>query len=144
MDSKGKLQCQTLMETQDPSKYVLMEDLSCIDPKVDAEKKSTGFMNPIFFQTIFSHGTSTQSSIKDGKLGMPEQRAKVVLAKSVTAVVIVIVIAIFLLPIIIYYTLSSDPLQESNSVLMGDVNISMVNYYVLTTMQPYCTYFIVV
>ena len=132
MDSKSKLQYQTLMATQDPSKYVLMEDLRCIDPKVDAEEKSTSFMNPTFFQTIFSHGTSTQSSIKDGKIGMPERRTKVALAKSVTAVVIMIVIAIFLVPIIIYYTLKSDsPLPESNSVL-GDVNISMVSYCVLT------------
>ena len=125
MDSKTELQCQTLMEIQDPSKYALMEDLTCIDPKVNAEEKSTAFMNP---QSIFSNGTSTQSNIKDGYLGMPKRKTKVVLAKPVTAVVIVIVIAIFLVPIIIYYTLKCDPLPESNSVLKGDVNISMVNY----------------
>ena len=126
MDSKSKLQYQTLMATQDPSKHVLMEDLRL---KVNAEEKSTGLMNPTFFQTILSHGTSTQSSIKDGKIGMPERRTKLALVKSVTAVVIMIVIAIFLVPIIIYYTLKSDPLPESNSVL-GDVNISMVSYCV--------------
>ena len=126
MDSKSEPHYQMPMEIQDPSKYVLMEDVTCIDPKVNAEEKSTGFMNS---QSMFSNGTSTQSSIKDRYLGMPKRRTKVALAKSATAVVIVIVIAIFLVPIIIYYTLKSDPMPESNSVLKGDVNISMVNYY---------------
>ena len=131
MDSKSELQNQTLMEIQDPSKYVLMEDLTCIDPKANTEEKSTGFMNPTFFQSIFSNGTSTQSSIKDGYLGIPKRITNVPLAKSVTALVIVIVITIFMVPIIIYYTLKSDPLPESNSVLKGDVNISMLrNHYV--------------
>ena len=128
MDSKSELQNQTFMEKQDPSKDVLMEDLKCIDSKVNSEEKSTDFKNPTVFQSTFSRGTFANSTIKDGKLGTSERETNVVLARSVTAVVIVIVIAIFLVPIIIYYEFKSGPLPELKSEL-GDVdaNISMVS-----------------
>ena len=127
MDSNNGLHDQTLLDKQDPSKDVLMEDLKCIDQKVNSEGKGTDFMNQTFFQSsTYSRGTFTRSTIKDGKLGMPERQTNIALARSVTAVVIMIVIAIFSVPIIIYYTFKSDKLPDSNSVL-GDVNISMVN-----------------
>ena len=128
MDFKSELHDQTFTEKQDPSKDVVMEDLKCIDPKVNSEEKSTEFKNPSFFQSTFSRGTFAHSTIKDGRLGMPERETNVVLARSVIAVIIAIVIAAFLVPIIIYYVFKSDPLPELNSVL-GDVdaNISMVS-----------------
>ena len=129
MDSKGELHDQIFMEKQDPSKDVLMEDLRCTDSKVNSEEESTDFMNLNFFENTFSHGTFTQSSLKDGDLGISKQERNVPLVKSVTAVVIVIVIAILLVPIIIYYVFKSDPVLEWNSTL-GDVNISIVNYCV--------------
>ena len=128
MDSKGELYDQISMKKQDPSKDVLMEDLRCIDSKVNSEEKSD-FMNPNFFQNTFSRGTFTRSSIKDGDLGISKQKRNVPLVKLVTAVVTVIIIAIFLVPIIIYYVFKSDPILEWNSTL-GDMNISMVNYCV--------------
>ena len=133
MDSKSELLDQTFMEKQDPSKDVLMKDFRCIDSKVNSEETSTDLMNPTLCQSMFSRRNSTQLTIKDGNLGIPEQRSKITLAKSVTAVVIMIVITIFLVPIVIYHTLKSDPLPESNSVLIGDVNVSMVNYCVLVS-----------
>ena len=128
MDFKSELHDQTFTEKQDPSKDVVMEDLKCIDPKVNSEEKSTEFKNPSFFQSTFSRGTFAHSTIKNGRLGMPERETNVVLARSVIAVIIAIVIAAFLVPIIIYYVFKSDPLPELNSVL-GDVdaNISMVS-----------------
>ena len=57
MDSKGELHDQIFTEKQDPSKDVLMEDLRCIDSKINSEEKSTDFMNPNFFESTFSHGT---------------------------------------------------------------------------------------
>ena len=132
MNSKAELHDHTFMEKQDPSKDVLMEDLRCIDSKVNSEEKSD-FMNPSFFQSTFSCGTFTKSSVKGGDLGISKQETNAPLAKLVTAVVIAIVIAIFLVPIIIYYVFKSDPiLPELNSTL-GDVNISMVNYCALYT-----------
>ena len=133
MDSKSELLDQTFMEKQDPSKDVLMKDFRCIDFKVNSEETSTDLMSPTLCQSMFSHRNSTQLTIKDGKLGMPERRTNGALAKSVTAVVIMIVITIFLVPIIIYHTMKSDPLPESNSILIGDVNVSMVNYCVLVS-----------
>ena len=130
MDTKNGVHDQMLTEKQDPSKDVLMEDLRCTDPKVNSEEKSTDLMNPTFLlnkSNTYSRGTFTRSTLKDGKLGMSERQTNVVVARSVTAVVIVIVIAIFLVPIIIYYTFKSDPLPSSNSVL-GDVDVSMVNF----------------
>ena len=131
MNSKGELHDQTFTEKQDPSKDVLMEDLKCIDPKVNSEEKSTDLMNPTVFQSTFSRGTFAQSTIKDGTLGLgmlAERQTNVKLARLVTAIVIVTVIAIFLVPIIIYYVFKSPPLPELNSVL-GDINvdISMVS-----------------
>ena len=115
MDLKGELHDQKFMEKQIPSKDVLMEDLRCIDPKVNSEEKSTDFKNPSFFHSTFSRGTFAHLTIKDGKL-------------AVIPIITVIVIAIFLVPVIIYYVFKSDPLPELNSVLgVVDVNISMVS-----------------
>ena len=137
MNSKAELHDHTFMEKQDPSKDVLMEDMRCIDSKVNSEEKSN-FMNPSFFQSTFSRGTFTKSTIKGGDLGISKQETNVPLAKLVTAVVIAIVIAIFLVPIIIYHVFKSDPiLPELNSTL-GDVNISMVNYCALYIIANYC------
>ena len=136
MDTKNGVHDQMFTEKQDPSKDILMEDLKCTDPKVNSEENSTDLINPTFLQsntyshgtfTRYSHGTFARSTIKDGKLGMSERQTNVILARSVTAVVILIVIATFLVPIIIYYTLRSDRLSDPNSVL-GDVNASMVNF----------------
>ena len=128
MDSNNGLHDQTFMDKRDPSKDVLMEDFKCTDQKANSEGKGTDFMNQTFCQSsTYSRGTFTRSTIKDGKLGMSERETNVVVARSVTAIVIMIVIGIFSVPIIIYYVFKSDKLPSSNSVL-GDVNnISMVN-----------------
>ena len=141
MNSKAELHDHTFMEKQDPSKDVLMEDLRCIDSKVNSEEKSD-FMNPSFFQSTFSRGTFTKSAIKGGDLGISKQETNVPLAKLVTAVVIAIVIAIFLVPIIIYYAFKSDPIIPELNSTLGDVNISMVNYCALYIIASY--YLIVV
>ena len=52
MNSKAELHDHTFMEKQDPSKDVLMEDLRCIDSKVNSEEKSD-FINPNFLSGNF-------------------------------------------------------------------------------------------
>ena len=126
MESKKDLHDPTFMEKQDPSKDVLMEELSTIDPKGNSEEKSADFMNHSYFQSTYSGGTFTQSTLKNGKLGFQERKSNVFASRLVTAVVIVLIIGAFLVPIILYYSLKTDPIPELNSVL-GEVNISMVS-----------------
>ena len=119
MESKNGF--PTFKEKQDISKDVPMEELS---PKADTKEKST-FMHHSFFRNTFSR---TQSTIKDGKLGLQDQQRSVFISRLVTIIAIIVIVGIFLVPIILYYALKTSPIPELNSVL-GDVNISMVNKY---------------
>ena len=126
MESKNGLHDK---EKQHSSKDILMEELTSVKPPVNSKEKSADLMNHNYFNGTSSSNTFSQSTIKDGKLALQLQerqnKANVVASRSVIAAVIVLVVGIFSVPIILYYTLKTDPIPELNSVL-GDVNISMV------------------
>ena len=112
---------QILKEKQDPSEDIAMETLSPVDLKIHSQEKSTTFMDQSFV-----HNSTLILSTTEKR--MQEQAKTITPSKLVAAVIIMVVIGIFSVPIIIYYTLKSDPIPELNSTL-GDVNISMVNLF---------------
>lgn len=119
MESSNGL--QTLKAKQDPSEDIAMETLSPVDLKINSQEKSTTFMDQSFV-----HNSTFILSTTEKR--MQEQAKTITPSKLVAAVIIMVVIGIFSVPIIIYYTLKSDPIPELNSTL-GDVNISMVNLF---------------
>ena len=123
MESQNGL--QMFKEKPDPSKDILMEDLSSITTadisKIGTQKKSDTFRYHSFFRNTFSRDT-----LKDMKQRMKERAKNVTASRLITAIVMLLVIGVFSVPIIMYYTLNTDPLPELESVL-GDVNISTVN-----------------
>ena len=105
---------QTFIEKPDPSKDVVMEELTCIDPGdvCNDQENSTTFTRGSFF-----HNTLDRRK---------EQAKNVTASRIITAVIIFFVIVSFLVPIIIYYASGTDPLPESDNVLR-DTNISVVS-----------------
>lgn len=131
MESQNEL--QTFKEKPDPSKDILMEDFCSIDPgdisKIGTQEKSNTFTRYSFFRNTFSRDTFTLSNLKDVKERMKERAKNVKASRVVTGIAIFLVIGIFSIPVIMYYTLKTEPLPELENTLK-DVNISMVNLYV--------------
>ena len=117
-----------------------LHDLKCeekqnsVDPKDNP--KSNDFINHSFFHTISR--SDSQSTITDGKPRIQERQTNVIVSRLVIATVILLVIGMFSAPIILYYTLKTDPIPELNSVL-GEVNISesMVKLELYNTLWLY-------
>ena len=126
MESKNGFSNNTFQEKQDPSKDVLMEELSAVDPKVNSGEKSSTFTHHSYFRNTFSRNTFKLSTIKDVKARMQERAKNVGASRVITFSVILAIVGIFSIPIILYYALKADPIPELNSAFT-DVNISMVN-----------------
>ena len=128
MESINGLHDQTVKEKKDASKDVQMKELGFIDPKVDPQE-SNDFNNHTFVhQNTCNDNTLMQLNRMVGTQ-QKQSKMNVIASRSVIASVIMLVIGMFLVPIILYYTLKTDqPPPELNSEL-GDVNISMVSYY---------------
>ena len=127
MESNNGL--RTFKEKPDPSKDVVMEELTCIDPgdvSNDQEKSNT-FTHHSFFRNTFSRNTLDR---------MKEQAKNVTASKAITAIIIFCVIVSFLVPIIIYYASEINPLPKSDNVLR-DTNISVVSLYRYTYIHIY-------
>ena len=130
MESTNGLHDKTAKEQRDPLKDVQMKELSFVDPKVDAQEKSNDFNNQQFVNRSTSNGnTLTQLN---RMLGMQQKENKInaIASRSVIASVILLVVGMFSVPIILYYTLKTDPPPALNSEL-GDVNISMASYIIV-------------
>ena len=104
-----------------------METLSSI--KVDSQEKSTAFQRHKFFHN-FSHETFMLSVTEVIRKRVQEIPKRYTPSKLVVAAVIFLVIGIFSVPIILYYSLKTNPIPGLNGVL-GDVNISMVCSHVV-------------
>ena len=128
MESINGLHDQTVKEKKDNSKDVHMKELSFNDPKVDPQEKSNNFNNHTFVhQNTCNDNTLMQLNRMVGTQ-QKQSKMNVIASRSVIASVILLVIGMFSVPIILYYTLKTDPPPGLNSEL-GDVNISMVSYY---------------
>ena len=114
------------IQEQGPSKDLVMEDLSTVDPKINSEEKSTIITLRSFFHNTFSCKTFKLSTIKDVSVRMQERAKNVKASGVIILIVMLVIIGIFLIPVILYYSLKTDPIPESNSAFT-DVNISMVS-----------------
>ena len=112
-------------EKPDTSKDVMMEELNSIGPDdvTNDKEKSNTLMHHRFFHNTFFHST-----LKDVKNRLREQAKSVTASQALTAIIIFFVIGIFSAPIILYYTLKTDPLPNLENVLR-DVNVSTVNLH---------------
>ena len=120
MESKNELHDLKCKEKQNlSSKDIPMKEMSSADTKVKLKENSNDFMN----QSFVNNTSGTQSTILSGTLGIQKQQTNIIASRSVIAAVILLVIGTFSIPIILYYTLKTDPIPELNSVL-GEVNIS--------------------
>ena len=128
MESTDGLHDQTFKEQKDASKDAQMKELSFNDPKIDPQEKSDDFNNHTFVHQN-SRNDNTLAQL-NRMVGMQQERSKIniIVSRSIIASVILLVVGMFSVPIILYYTLKTDPPPALNSVL-GDVNISMVSYY---------------
>ena len=109
----------TFKEKLDPSKDVIMEEFTCIDPGdvFNDQEKSNTFTHLSFFRNTFSRNTLDR---------MKEQAKNVTASRVITAIIIFFVIVSFLVPIIIYYASGNNPLPKSDNILR-DTNISVVS-----------------
>ena len=126
MESTDGLYDQTFKEKKDTSKDVQMKELNFIDPKVDPQEKSNDFNNHTFVhQNTRNDSTLTQSN---RMVGMQQDQSKinVIASRLVIASVILLVVGMFSVPIVLFYTLKTDPPQIRLNSELGDVNISMV------------------
>ena len=114
------------IQDQEPSKDLMMEDLSGVDHKVNSEEKSSTFTHRSFFHGTFSRNTFKLSTIKDVSMRMQERAKNVKASRVITLTIILIIIGIFSIPVILYYALKTDPIPELNNAFT-DVNISMVS-----------------
>ena len=98
---------------QEPSKYFMMGDLSAgVEFKVNSVGKSSHH----------SYFSTTNKEVKE----MQERAKNVKASRVITLIVIFTIIGVFSIPIILFYSLTTDPLPALNSGFT-DVNISMVN-----------------
>ena len=137
MESKSEFPNQKF---QGHAKDLMMEDLNAVDSKVTSEGNSSTCSHLGFFHKTFSRNTFKLSTIKNVSTRMQE-RAKNV--RVITLIVILTIIGIFLIPIILYYALKSDPLPESINSAFTDVNISMVSdtiRVILCCIELYCLF----
>ena len=134
MESTNGLHDKTAKEQRDPLKDVQMKELSFVDPKVDTQEKFNDF-NKFVHHSTSNGNTLTQLN---RMLGMQQKENKLnaIASRSVIASVILLVVGMFSVPIILYYTLKTDPPPALNSEL-GDVNISMASYIIVE-----CIYYI--
>ena len=125
------------------AKDLMMEDLNAVDSKVTSEGNSSTCSHLSFFHKTFSRNTFKLSTIKNVSTRMQERAKNVKTSRVITLIVILTIIGIFLIPIILYYALKSDPLPESINSAFTDVNISMVSDTIRVTLcciELYCLF----
>ena len=124
------------IQEQEHSKDLKMEDLSAVDPKVNSQET---FTRRSFFHNTFSRNTFKLSTIKDVGVRMQERAKNVKASRVITLIVMLVIFGIFLIPVILYYALKTDPIPELNSAFT-DVNISMVSISldIVLTVMSHC------
>ena len=113
---------------QESVKDFKMEDLNA---QVDTEEKSPTITKHSFFHKPFPRNTFKLSAIKDASMQFQEGVKSVKASRVIALIVILTIFGIFSIPVILYYAQKADPLPELNRASFTDVNISMVNTYLL-------------